>query len=81
MKEKRKYPKRRFRCQYNKRMRDIFLMKTETEVIFQHRALIIDKIQVETAKDNVSIAKKKSSYFWKHVYNTKSSLKRLRSIM
>ena len=54
MKEKRKYPKRGFRCQYTKRMRDIFLTKTETEVIFQHRALIMDKIQVETAKDNVS---------------------------
>ena len=58
MKEKRKYPKRGFRCQYNKRMRDIFLTKKETEVIFQHRALIMDKIQVETAKDNVSKAKK-----------------------
>ena len=37
----------------------IFLTKTETEVIFQHRSLIIGKIQVETAKDNESKAKKK----------------------
>ena len=44
---------------HNKRMREIFLTKTETEVIFQHRSLIIGKIQVETAKDNVSKAKQR----------------------